>query len=97
MPHGFRERLVVTVFPGGFIEVREARRHEVIRLDLGILFAKEMIRRALAEQRKARGARSSKARRVRAGNGTAVVGSRAGQTRRAASGPAAAMRAGDPA
>ncbi len=57
MPHGYRDRLVITVHPGGFIEVREARRRETVRLDVGILYVKELIRRAGKERSKQRARR----------------------------------------
>lgn len=47
MPHGYRDRLVITVYPGGFIEVRETRRREMVRLDVGILYVKELIRQRM--------------------------------------------------
>jgi len=52
MPHGYRDRLVITVHPGGFIEVRESRRRQSVRLDVGILYVTELIRRAGEQQRK---------------------------------------------
>ena len=59
MPHGYRDRLVITVHPGGFIEVREARRRQSVRLDVGILYVQGMIRRAREEAAK-RGRRRNK-------------------------------------
>ncbi len=61
MPHGYRDRLVITVHPGGFIEVREARRRESVRLDVGILYVKELLRRANKERSERRARRRGSA------------------------------------
>jgi hypothetical protein len=61
MPHGYRDRLIITVHPGAIIEVREARRRQSVRLDLGILYVKELIRLAREQQRK-RGRRGTRSR-----------------------------------
>jgi hypothetical protein len=52
MPHGYHDRLIITVHPGGFIEVREARRRQSVRLAVGILYVQELIRRAREEAAK---------------------------------------------
>ena len=59
MPHGYRDRLVISIYPGGFIEVRESRRRQSVRLDVGILYVTELIRRAGEEAAK-RGRRRNK-------------------------------------
>lgn len=61
MPHAYKDRLIISIHPGGFIEVREARRRESVRLDIGVLYVKELIRRASAK-RAAQGRRRVKGR-----------------------------------
>jgi hypothetical protein len=61
MPHGYRDRLIITLHPGAIIEVRESRRRQSVRLDLGILYVQELIRLA-REQRGKRGRRGTRSR-----------------------------------
>ena len=49
--HGFRQRLVITLHPGGWVEIRESRRRDVVRLDLGTLYAQALVRRAMEQAR----------------------------------------------
>ena len=46
MPHGFRQRLVLTLHPGAILEVRESGRRASIRLDIGTLYARACIAEA---------------------------------------------------
>jgi len=50
MPHGFRDRLVITLFPGGIVSVRETRHKESIEFDLGKLYASALVRRAMGKK-----------------------------------------------
>ena len=59
MPHGYADRLVISIYPGAIIEVRESRRRQSVRLDLGVLYVQELIRLA-REQAAKRGRRRSK-------------------------------------
>lgn len=54
MPHRFRNRLVITLYPGGIVSVREARRAESVEFDLAKLYASAIIRRALPQKRRGR-------------------------------------------
>lgn len=49
MPHGYADRLIITLYPGGIVEVREVRRKETVQFDLGRLYVSALIRRALAK------------------------------------------------
>lgn len=51
MPHGFRNRLIVTLYPGGIISVREPRHKESVDFDLAKLYASTLVRRALAHKK----------------------------------------------
>jgi hypothetical protein len=47
MPHGYRPELVVTLHPGGMVELREVRsRREPVSLDLATLYVKARIQEA---------------------------------------------------
>lgn len=51
MPNGFRDRLVITLFPGGIVSVREVRHKQSVEFDLGKLYASALVRRALAPKK----------------------------------------------
>ncbi len=55
MPHGFRDRLVVTLYPGGIVSVREVRRREAVEFDLSKLYVSALITRSLARRITRRG------------------------------------------
>ncbi len=48
MPHGYRPELVVTLHPGGLVELREVRsRRAPVTLDLATLYVKARIQEAM--------------------------------------------------
>ena len=51
--HGYNPQLVVTLYPGGVVELREARsRRPPVALDLGQLYVSARIKEALAKRPK---------------------------------------------
>lgn len=59
VPHGVSDELVITLYPGGTIGIRELRRalHSEQRFDAGELYSRAVIRQALAVKRAKRKAR----------------------------------------
>jgi len=56
MPHGFRPALIVTLHPGGVLELREVRsRSAPVTLDLGLLYVKARIHEAMSRRPRGRG------------------------------------------
>ena len=56
MPHGYRPELVVTLHPGGLVELREVRsRQAPVELDLATLYVKARIQEAMARRPRGRG------------------------------------------
>lgn len=56
MPHGYRPELVVTLHPGGLVELREVRsRRQPVSLDLATLYVKARIQEAMARRPRGRG------------------------------------------
>ncbi len=51
LPHGFRDTLIITLHPGGVVEVREPRR-KGYSFDLGLLYAKAVIKEGWEKGRK---------------------------------------------
>lgn len=45
LPHGFRDSLIITLYPGGIVEVREPW-GKAYSFDLGLLYAKAVIKDA---------------------------------------------------
>lgn len=58
VPHGFRNRLIFTLYPGGVVSVREIRRNESVEFDLASLYASAVVRRALGMKPATRRAKS---------------------------------------
>jgi hypothetical protein len=54
MPHGFKSTLVLTIYPGAVVEVRESGRRSGLRFDLGELYARASVRAALMQAGKRR-------------------------------------------
>jgi hypothetical protein len=64
LPHGFADKLIVTLHPGGIVEVREPRRKPV-SFDMGLLYAKATIEAAWANgARRKRGRKGTSGRRA---------------------------------
>lgn len=57
MPHGYKDRLILTIHPGGILEVRESRRRESVTLDVGILYVKALLEQARAKTKAKRRSR----------------------------------------
>ena len=58
MPHGFRPELVITLHPGGVVELREVRsRQAPVALDLGALYVKARIQESMQRRPRGRGRR----------------------------------------
>ena len=60
MPHGFKKNLILTLYPatethGAILGIRESRRHDEITFDVGDLYARAVVRRAMSEKRKRTG------------------------------------------
>jgi len=54
LPHGFADTLILTLYPGGILGVREARHREELTLDVADWYARTLTRRALEATRKRR-------------------------------------------
>jgi hypothetical protein len=57
LPHGCREDLVVFLYPGGFIGIREAGRRREVKAGLGWLYAELLRREVEAKKREKKLAR----------------------------------------
>lgn len=56
VPHGVTPRLIVTIYPGGLLGLREHRRRKEYHLDLGTLYV-QAIRQEVAEAKRERNSR----------------------------------------
>ena len=54
MPHGFKDRLVITLYPGAVLGVRESGCHTELHLNIGEWYARTLVAAALKEKRKRR-------------------------------------------
>jgi len=52
MPHGFKNRLVITLYPGAILGVRESRGKDELLLNIGDWYGRALVRAALQAQRK---------------------------------------------
>lgn len=50
MPHGFKNELVITLYPGGIVGVRENRKRGEVTFDLGDLYARSLVRAAMTRR-----------------------------------------------
>jgi hypothetical protein len=54
MPHGFKDRLVLTLYPGAVLGVREIGHRSELHLNIGEWYARTLVARALKEKRSKR-------------------------------------------
>lgn len=57
LPHGVADEIVVTLYPGGVIGLRELRRRKEYRLDAGVLYVAAMVKEAAVARAEKRGRR----------------------------------------
>jgi hypothetical protein len=54
LPHGFKDRLVITLYPGAVLGVREVGSHSELHLSIGDWYARTLVAAALKEKRSRR-------------------------------------------